>query len=144
MGVLNLEQVKIPFPVWTFLIQRCVAVADLHPLHAAVRELARLLHVAPVFVAGNGAAPEGIVFDGTIERLLLPFLYFSRYEITHDFSYAGGLRNRPDITAFPRTWPCIAAKTFSRVCNSSLGLGVAVAATGLVTAGIESSLMSRA
>src|SRR5688572_18251089 len=53
VGILDGEQIEVRLPVRTFLLQRGGAEAGLHPLHRPIRQLARILHVVQVLVAGD-------------------------------------------------------------------------------------------
>ncbi len=66
------SRVKEGFPVLALFGQRRRAVADLDPLHAAVVELTRGVHVAEVLVAGDRSASERAFVDRPCERLTLP------------------------------------------------------------------------
>ena len=81
--VLDFLEVKELFPVLALFGQRRRAVADLDPLHAAVVELARGVHVAEVLVAGDRSASERAVVDRTCERLTLPGFDSGGDQIAH-------------------------------------------------------------
>ena len=68
--VLDLLEGEVRLPVRAFLGERRRAVADLDPLHAAVVELARGIHVPEVFVAGHRAETERSVGNRRRSALL--------------------------------------------------------------------------
>ena len=53
MGILDFLEGEILVPVLALLGQWCRALADFHPLHAAIIVFARIAHVAKVLVARN-------------------------------------------------------------------------------------------
>ena len=72
--VLDVFEVEELFPVRALFRERRCAEAGLHPLYAAVRELARLRHVAEVLVAGDRALAERAILDRAPERLKADFI----------------------------------------------------------------------
>ena len=64
----TLSSVKYVLPVLALFVQRRRAVADLDPLHAAVVELTRRLHVAQVLVAGDRARGRAFRRRSRVER----------------------------------------------------------------------------
>src|SRR6185295_10507091 len=81
--VLDFFEGKEGFPVLALFGQRRGAVADLDPLHAAVVELTRGVHVAEVLVAGDRSAPERPVLDRARERFALAGFDSGGDEVPH-------------------------------------------------------------
>src|SRR5882672_1000006 len=86
VGVPDGVEVEELFPVRTLFGERCRAEAGLHPLHAAVRQLARMRHVAQVLVACHGAVAKRSVLDRAAQRVALSRPKASRDEISHGAS----------------------------------------------------------
>ena len=83
MGVLDLHQLEVLFPVGLLLVERLPAEADLHPAHRAVLELPRLGHVPQVLVARDRAAAERALLDGAQEGRLLAGTDAGGDEVSH-------------------------------------------------------------
>jgi RNA polymerase sigma factor (sigma-70 family) len=84
VGVLDTEQVKIFFPIGTFLIQWGCAKAGFNPLNRPGGVRSRLLHVMLVFITRDGAAAQTAVLDGFQKCPILAFLNPSFDKITHN------------------------------------------------------------
>src|SRR5207237_9617856 len=65
--VLDGVELEELFPVGPLFRERRGAEAGLHPLDAAVGELARVRHVVQIFAAGDGSFAERGVLDGVVQ-----------------------------------------------------------------------------
>jgi hypothetical protein len=81
--VLHFQQIKIFFPVGTFLGKRRRTVAHLDPLHTAVIELPRVGHVPEIFIAGDRSFSERSLVYRARQRICLSGFDTSRNKITH-------------------------------------------------------------
>src|SRR5439155_17218450 len=67
--VLYSHEIEILLPMRPFLLQRRRAEAHLDPLHAAVLELTRLIHVSQILIARDRSFAERAVIDRTREAV---------------------------------------------------------------------------
>jgi hypothetical protein len=95
--VLHLFEREEFFPVLTLFGEGRRAETNLHPLNAAILELARRLHIAEVFISGNRSATKGSVLDRSGECVLLSRLHPGRHQIPHVFI----VRARGIVIALP-------------------------------------------
>lgn len=83
MRVLHFQQIEILFPVRALLIQRRGAETGFDPMRNAILADAGLFHVVNIFVAGDGAAPQGTVANSREERFLFARFHAGFDQITH-------------------------------------------------------------
>ena len=77
MRVLHAGKLKVLFPVRTFFLQRCRAVADFDPTGSSVLKQARVLHVAEIFALGDRALSQSFTLDG-IQQVVLTAGFYTR------------------------------------------------------------------
>ena len=70
MGILNLGQLEMLFPVRTLLLQRRGTVADLHPARGAIRTESGILHVTQIFPFCYRSLTQGLLLNCLQEFLL--------------------------------------------------------------------------
>src|SRR5262245_5614147 len=83
MSILDLLQLEILLPVVALFGQRRRAEAGLHPLHAAIVQQPRRLHVVEIFVARDRTLAQTPFIDSRFERPGLARLQACCHEITH-------------------------------------------------------------
>src|SRR5262249_52002040 len=121
VGVLDFLQREVRFPVLALLRQGRRAVADFHPLHAAIGELPRLRHVPEVFVARDRSSAEGAIVDRLRKRGGLSWFHTRRYEIPHGSIVVNG------GTRLARPWT-LSTKGAHTVARMTFSLAIAAAA----------------
>jgi hypothetical protein len=83
MRVLHLDQLEVPLPIWSLLLQGSRAVADLNPPGRAVVAESGFLHVSQVLASGYGAAAQSSAFNRLRERLFAAWLDTGTHQIPH-------------------------------------------------------------
>jgi hypothetical protein len=81
--VLDAVELKKFLPVRPLFLQRRRAEARFNPFHAPISQLARLRHVALVFVARDGAIAKRTVLDRVSQRVTLTRLDSRSNQISH-------------------------------------------------------------
>ena len=81
--VLNLQQLKVFFPIGAFFEKRRRTITDFDPLQGTVSELPCFGHIPEIFVAGHRASAERSILNGIVERLRSTGLYFCGDEVSH-------------------------------------------------------------
>ena len=81
--VLHFQQVKIFFPIRTFLSQWNGAEARFHPVRHAVFAETRLFHVVDIFIARDGTAAERTIADGREQGFFLARFDTGFDQVTH-------------------------------------------------------------
>jgi hypothetical protein len=62
--ILDLDQLKILFPVGTFFLKRSRAVTNLDPPYTLIRKKAGVAHIAEIFAFGHRALAQGPTLNG--------------------------------------------------------------------------------
>src|SRR5581483_2044338 len=85
----NLHEVEVLFPILAFFGERRRAVAHFDPLHAAIRQLARGVHVSQVLVASDRPLAERALGDRVRQRLFTTLFEPRGDEIAHHVPFYG-------------------------------------------------------
>ena len=115
--VLHFVEVEVLLPVFALFGERLVAVADLHPLHAAVIVRARVAHVAVVLAAGDRTPAERALVDGVGELRLLSGFDARCYQVAH----GAILRRHPADATRPRVPEALADRPTEDARGSPAG-----------------------
>jgi hypothetical protein len=100
MGVLDLQELEIVFPVGPLFRQRRGAEAHLDPFDSAVRQLSGVRHVAQVLIARDGAVTERALVNGALQRLATAGSHTGCDEISHVLRAARLQCREPRSAAF--------------------------------------------
>ena len=73
------QQLKVFFPIGTFFCDWSWAETHFHPMNCSIVAKPRAFHVTEVFVAGDRAAPEGLIAD-RMEQIFLPSRFHSSFD----------------------------------------------------------------
>ena len=81
--VLNLQQVKVFFPIGAFFKKRRRTITNFDPLHGAVIKLPCFGHIPEIFVAGDRSSTERPFLNGLAERLCSTGFDFGGDKVSH-------------------------------------------------------------
>src|SRR5262249_39080010 len=85
VGILNLQELEILFPVRTLFLERREAVTNFNPLHRSILEFSGFPHVSQILVTCDISSPKRSIFDRVVEGLFLARSDFRSDEISHRY-----------------------------------------------------------